>query len=222
MNRNIDGVIFDLDGVIVTTDEYHYKAWKRVAMDEEIYFDRKINERLRGVSRMKSLEIILESTECKYNEEEKAILAERKNNYYKEYIKQLSTSDILPGVSGLLEQLKREGVSIAIGSSSRNCDAILERIGLANYFNAVVNGNDITRSKPDPEVFLMAAVKLWLAPGRCLVVEDAEAGVTAAIRAGMKVLAVGSASFDKRASICASGLSKVTAEQILAVGSPTV
>jgi len=217
VNRSIDGVIFDLDGVIVTTDEYHYKAWKRMAMDEEIYFDRVINERLRGVSRMQSLEIILERTDCKYSEEEKARLAERKNNYYIEYINQLSSGDILPGALGLLDQLKKKKVSIAIGSSSRNCNTILEKIGLSSYFDAVVSGNDISRSKPDPEVFLLAAAKLRLDPGRCLVVEDAEAGVTAAIRAGMKVLAVGSASSDGRASMRAKDLSKVTIEEILAV-----
>lgn len=217
MSKCIEGVIFDLDGVIVTTDEYHYKAWKRMAMDEEIYFDRKINERLRGVSRMQSLEIILERTDSKYSEEEKARLAERKNNYYKEYIRQLSSRDILPGALPLLEQLKLKKILIAVGSSSKNCETILERIGLANYFDAVVSGNDIKRSKPDPEVFLLAAQKLCLDPGICLVVEDAQAGVTAALRAGMKVLAVGSASVDERATLRAADLSKVTAEEILAL-----
>lgn len=216
MKKGIEGVIFDLDGVIVTTDEYHYRAWKKIAMDEEIYFDRKINERLRGVSRMQSLEIILERTDSKYTEEEKVRLAERKNNYYKEYINQLNSRDILPGALPLMEQLKMEKIRIAVGSSSKNCDTILERIGLSSYFDAVVSGNDISRSKPDPEVFLLAAQRLCLEPGSCLVVEDALAGVTAALQAGMKVLAVGSASSDRRATIRAADLSKVTAEEILA------
>ncbi|MEN6316822.1 MAG: beta-phosphoglucomutase [Clostridiaceae bacterium] len=216
MKKGIEGVIFDLDGVIVTTDEYHYRAWKQIAMDEEIYFDRKINERLRGVSRMQSLEIILERTDSKYTEEEKARLAERKNNYYREYINQLNSRDILPGALSLLEQLKTEKIRIAVGSSSKNCDTILERIGLSSYFDAVVSGNDISRSKPDPEVFLLAAKRLCLEPGSCLVVEDALAGVTAALQAGMKVLAVGSASSDRRATIRAADLSKVTVEEILA------
>lgn len=217
MRTGIEGVIFDLDGVIVTTDEYHYKAWKHMAMDEEIYFDRKINERLRGVSRMQSLDIVLERSDSKYSEEEKARLAERKNNYYKEYIKQLNSSDILPGALSLLEQLKAKKIRIAVGSSSKNCNTILERIGLNNYFDAVVSGNDISRSKPDPEVFLLAAQRLSLKPDTCMVVEDAQAGVTAALRAGMKVLAVGSASTDERATMRAADLSKVTAEEILAV-----
>jgi len=216
LKKGIEGVIFDLDGVIVTTDEYHYRAWKKIAMDEEIYFDRKINERLRGVSRMQSLEIILERTDSKYTEEEKVRLAERKNNYYKEYINQLNSRDILPGALPLMEQLKMEKIRIAVGSSSKNCDTILERIGLSSYFDAVVSGNDISRSKPDPEVFLLAAQRLCLEPGSCLVVEDALAGVTAALQAGMKVLAVGSASSDRRATIRAADLSKVTAEEILA------
>ena len=212
--RNIDGVIFDLDGVIVSTDEYHYRAWKQLAMDENIYFDRKTNERLRGVSRMQCLEIVLEASERNYSEEEKAKLAETKNNYYKEYLNQLNDGDILPGVMELLKGLKDGGVKIAVGSSSRNCNFILEKIGLTGFFDAIAGGDDIKKSKPNPEVFLLAAKKLGLPADRCLVIEDAKAGVTAALNAGMKVLAVGSASNDKRATVRAYDLSNVTPEEL--------
>ncbi len=188
----IKAVIFDLDGVIVSTDDCHYEAWKRLADEEGIYFDRRINDRLRGVSRTASLEIVLERSERAYTEEEKK-LAERKNNYYKEFIKKLTSSDILPGVMDNLEELKKNGIKIAIGSSSKNTPIILKQIGLDGYFDAVSDGNNITKSKPDPEVFLKAAEMLKIPPENCLVVEDADAGIEAGKRAGMKTLAVNGA-----------------------------
>ena len=144
----IKAVIFDLDGVIVSTDDCHYEAWKKLADEEGIYFDRKINDRLRGVSRMASLEIVLERSEKTYTEEEKAELAERKNGYYKEFIKKLTPNDILPGVMDNLEELKKNGIKIAIGSSSKNTPIILKQIGLDGYFDAVSDGNNISKSKP--------------------------------------------------------------------------
>ena len=170
----IEAVIFDLDGVIVSTDECHYRAWKKTADEEGIYFDRKINDRLRGVSRMDSLEIVLERAERLYTDEEKVKLAERKNNYYKEYIKKLTKDDILNGVNENLAELKAKGIKVAIGSSSKNTPDILKYIGLDNYFDAVSDGNNITKSKPDPEVFLKAADMLGVPYEKCLVVEDAE------------------------------------------------
>lgn len=190
----IEGIIFDLDGVIVSTDECHYRAWKRMADEVNIFFDRAINERLRGVSRMESLEIILENSPKIYSSEEKIFLSDRKNRYYREQIGNLSEDNILPGVSELLTRCRRAGKKIAVGSSSKNTKLILERIGLTEAFDAVVDGNDIVRSKPDPEVFLKAAQAIGVAPEQCLVVEDAESGVQAGIAAGMRVLGVGSAS----------------------------
>lgn len=189
----IEAVIFDLDGVIVSTDECHYRAWKKTADEEGIYFDRKINDRLRGVSRMDSLEIVLERAERLYTDEEKVELAERKNNYYKEYIKKLTKDDILNGVNENLAELKAKGIKVAISSSSKNTPDILKYIGLDNYFDAVSDGNNITKSKPDPEVFLKAADMLGVPYEKCLVVEDADSGIEAGKRAGMYTLAVNNA-----------------------------
>ncbi|WP_438448404.1 beta-phosphoglucomutase [Gorillibacterium sp. sgz5001074] len=208
-------VIFDLDGVIVSTDEYHYRAWKRMCEEEGLPFDRSINERLRGVSRMDSLSIILEQAVRPYSEEEMRVLAERKNEYYKELLAGLSPNDLLPGVQELLETLRQRGIRTAIGSSSKNTPHILKRIGLADAFEAVADGNGITRSKPDPEVFLLAARKLGLAPADCVVVEDAEAGLEAARSAGMKAVGVGSASESLLADVRAKDLSQLGLEQLL-------
>jgi beta-phosphoglucomutase len=178
-----------------------------MADEEGIYFDKEINKRLRGVSRMESLEIILERSEKNYSLTEKDELATRKNDYYKEYIKKLTPDDILPGVMNALSELRNQGIKIAIGSSSKNTPIILERIGLDTYFDAVADGNDISNSKPDPEVFLLAAKKLDISPSNCLVVEDADAGVEAAIAGGMKVLAIGTAATNPRADYTAQDLS---------------
>lgn len=190
---NIKAVIFDLDGVIVTTDDCHYTAWKKMADDEGIYFDRKINERLRGVSRMQSLEIILEKSDKPYTEQEKIALAAKKNAYYVDLIQKLTPHDVLGGVTENLKTLKEQGIKIAIGSSSKNTPIILNRIGLADYFDAVSDGNNIKKSKPDPEVFLKAAEMLNIAPENCMIVEDADAGIEAGKRAGMKTFALGNA-----------------------------
>ncbi|WP_322908111.1 beta-phosphoglucomutase [Paenibacillus campi] len=189
----IKAVIFDLDGVIVSTDEFHYQAWKKMSDEEGIPFNHTINNRLRGVSRMESLNIILERAEREYTAEEKQALAERKNEYYKQSLVQLTPDDLLPGAKRAIDELKQRKVKIAIGSSSKNTPTILKQIGLADAFDAVADGNDITHSKPDPEVFLLAASKLGIPPEECLVVEDAEAGVQAAIAGGMNVAAVGDA-----------------------------
>ncbi len=190
---NIEAIIFDLDGVIVSTDECHYLAWKKMADEENIYFDKEINNRLRGVSRMESLEIVLEKSEKEYTEDEKTALATRKNGYYVEFISSLSPDAILPGVTETLEKLRDKGLKLAIGSSSKNTPLILERIGMDNYFDAVSDGNNITNSKPDPEVFVKAAEFLGIDPAVCAIVEDADAGIEAGKRAEMTTFAVGSA-----------------------------
>ena len=206
---SIKAVIFDLDGVVVSTDDYHYRAWKVMADEEGIYFDKTINERLRGVSRMESLEIILEKADKEYTNEEKIQMAEKKNSLYRELLNELTPNDILPGVMKVLEDLKAKNIKIAIGSSSKNTPMILGKIGLKDCFDAVADGNDIKNSKPDPEVFLLAARKVGMEAKECLVVEDADAGVEAALAGNMKVLAVGYASSNPKADYKFEDLSLV-------------
>ncbi|MFD0678548.1 MULTISPECIES: beta-phosphoglucomutase [unclassified Paenibacillus] len=196
---NIAAVIFDLDGVLVHTDHYHYLAWKRICDEEGITFDETVNHRLRGVSRTESLEIILEQTEHTYSQEMKLQLAERKNGYYKELLHSLSHSDTAVGVLETIGFLQKNRIRMAIGSSSKNAPLILEKLGLLDKFDAVADGNSIRNSKPDPEVFLIAAGRLGVEPELCLVVEDAASGIIAARRAGMKVVAVGQACMEEQA-----------------------
>lgn len=188
----IKGVIFDLDGVLVSTDELHYKAWKRLA-DEigVIDFNKEDNKRQRGVSRMESLEVVLEKGQKKYSDEEKVVLADRKNDYYKDVLQELDSGALLAGAIDTLKLLRRKGILIGVGSASKNTPMILEKTGLAPYIDKVSCGLDITRSKPDPEVFQVAAQKLNLKPEECLVVEDAAAGIVAARAAAMRSLGVG-------------------------------
>lgn len=190
----IEAVIFDLDGVLVTTDELHYEAWKRLGKEIGITnFTKEDNIRQRGVSRMASLEILLEKTDKMYIDEEKEELAARKNAYYLESLKQLSADDVLPGALDVLKKLKENGIKTAVGSASKNAPEILERTELIPYLDKIACGLDVTKSKPDPEVFLVAADKLGVAYENCLVVEDSDAGIEAAKAGGMFALAVGSA-----------------------------
>lgn len=186
-------VIFDLDGVICHTDMYHYQAWKQIADELGIYFDEEINNRLRGVSRMESFEIILERYDGTMSLEDKVVYTTRKNEAYKELLKNMSPADLSPEVKETLDGLRAKGLKLAIGSSSKNAGFILERLGLDGYFDAVSDGNNITRSKPDPEVFVKAAQLVGEASIDCLVVEDAKAGLEAAIGGGMDCAAMGDA-----------------------------
>ena len=188
----IRGIIFDLDGVLVSTDEMHYLAWKRLADELGITgFTREDNRRQRGVSRMASLEVVLEKADRIYSEAEKAVLAERKNNYYLELLENMDESAVLENVKDVLKVLKDKGLLLAVGSASRNAPVILMKTGLMPYLDKISCGLDTTKSKPDPEVFLVAAEKLALPPEECLVVEDSAAGIQAAVAGGMKSLAVG-------------------------------
>lgn len=186
-------VIFDLDGVICHTDKYHYQAWKKVADELGIYFDELINNRLRGVSRMESFDIILERYEGEMSLEEKIHWTEKKNDIYKELLKNMSPEDLTDEVKQTLDALRERGLKLAIGSSSKNAGFILGQIGLGEYFDAVSDGNNISRSKPDPEVFVKAAQFLEEEPEDCLVVEDAKAGLEAALAGGMDCAAIGDA-----------------------------
>ena len=194
------GIIFDLDGVICSTDEYHYQAWKALADRLGIPFDRERNNLLRGVSRMQSLEIILEKSGERYSEEEKAAFAEEKNRIYRELLAKMSHADLSNDVKNTLATLRKSHLELAIGSSSKNTPFILGRIGLGNFFDAVADGNCITHSKPHPEVFLKAAEMIGLSPAECLVVEDAHAGVEAAVAGGFDCAAIGDAKDDPRAT----------------------
>ena len=190
----VKGLIFDLDGVIVFTDQYHYKAWKQMADEKGIYFDQEINNRLRGVSRMESLEIILERYEGEpLSDEDKQKMAEEKNEIYKKLLEQMTPADVSDEVKETLDELRKRGYLLSIGSSSKNAKYILERTGIMDKFDAVSDGTNITRSKPDPEVFLKAGEFLEEDPANCVVVEDAYAGIDAAKAAGMLAVGLGDA-----------------------------
>ncbi|MCB6623458.1 MULTISPECIES: beta-phosphoglucomutase [Lachnospiraceae] len=190
----IKGLIFDLDGVLVFTDKFHYQAWKTMADELGVYFDETINHRLRGVSRMDSLEIILERYEgpdLSLREKEK--LAEKKNEIYRTLLESMTPDDVTKEVRDTLTKLREKGYKLAIGSSSKNAKFILEKVELKDAFDAISDGNNITKSKPDPEVFLKAAEYLGLPPKACMVVEDAEAGIEAAKKGGMYAAGIGEA-----------------------------
>ena len=192
--RAYEAVVFDLDGVICFTDVYHYRGWKSVADELGIPFDESVNNRLRGVSRMESLEIILEPYEGEpLSDDRKIELATIKNARYRVMLGELSPQDLDPAVRTTLDDLRGRGLKLAIGSSSKNAKYILERIGLGDYFDAISDGTNISRSKPDPEVFLKAAEYLGIDPAKCVVVEDAVAGIDAAHAAGMYGVAMGDA-----------------------------
>ena len=193
------GIIFDLDGVICSTDEYHFLAWKALADRLGIPFDRERNNLLRGVSRMASLNIILEKSSKTYTEAEKESFAEEKNTLYRQLLAKMSPADLSEDVKKSLETLRGTEIKLAIGSSSKNTPFILARIGLGDFFDAVADGNCITHSKPHPEVFLKAAEMIGLSPADCLVVEDAHAGVEAAVAGGFDCAAIGDAKEDPRA-----------------------
>lgn len=189
----LKGVIFDLDGVLLFTDKYHYLAWKALADKLNIPFDEKVNNRLRGVSRMDSLNIILSYSDQTFSEAEKEVMAEEKNELYREYLQKMTPLDVSDDTRAVLEKLRERGLKLAIGSSSKNTPLILEKTDMAKYFHAVSDGNNITRSKPDPEVFLKAAEYLNLQPCECIVVEDAEAGIDAGNAGGFVTVGIGCA-----------------------------
>ncbi len=189
----MNAVIFDLDGVICSTDKYHYIAWKRLADKYNVYFDEDINNTLRGVSRADSLEIILKHTDETYSDQKKQEMLVEKNDTYKELLTEVCPKDILPYVKETLNELKNRHFKLAIGSSSKNAKYILKQLGLENYFDAISDGNNIKRSKPDPEVFLKAADMLSESPDKCIVVEDAMAGIEAAVAGGFTSVGIGEA-----------------------------
>jgi len=203
---NIKGAIFDLDGVIVDTAKYHYLAWARLAKELGFDFTLQDNERLKGVSRVKSLEILIEIGDKNFSEAEKNIMAEKKNNWYVDYIKEMDESELLRGAKEYIMQLRNQGVKIALGSASKNAPMILENLKIVELFDAVIDGNRVSKAKPDPEVFILGALELGLESADCVVFEDAEAGVEAAKHAGMKVVGIGDKEILKDADFVISGL----------------
>lgn len=195
----IKACIFDLDGVIVDTAHYHYLAWRRLAKEIGVEFTASDNERLKGVSRMRSLEIICELGGVSLSEEEMRRMADRKNSWFGDYVAKMAPEEIFPGVKKLIDDLKGMGLAVALASSSKNAQTVIKLLGIETTFDAVVDGTMVVNSKPDPEIFLLAAKRLGVEPESCLVFEDAEAGVDAALAAGMKCVGVGSPVQLKRA-----------------------
>ncbi|PLK43677.1 beta-phosphoglucomutase [Emticicia sp. TH156] len=187
----IKAFLFDLDGVIVDTAIYHYQAWRQMANDLGFDITEEFNEKLKGISRMESLDIILQHGHLQLSEERKNELATRKNENYLQLVSKMTPADILPGVTDFFTQLKKNNIKTALGSVSKNAGLILERIGMLNDFDAIIDGNKIAKGKPDPEVFLKGAEELEVSPAECLVFEDAVAGVEAAKAGGMKAVGIG-------------------------------
>jgi beta-phosphoglucomutase len=205
--------IFDLDGVIVDTARYHFMAWKRLADKLGINFTEEDNERLKGVSRMASLEIILEIGNLKPDERLKQEYATLKNDWYVEYINKMSPSEILPGCVRFIKEVRNANIRTAIGSASKNTPMILDRVGIKDLFDAVADGNNISNAKPDPEVFLKAAEMVGVKPGECVVFEDAVAGVQAALNAGMICIGIGSPGILTKAHFVVPGLYEMNLEK---------
>jgi beta-phosphoglucomutase len=215
-NQNI-GCLFDLDGVLVDTAVYHYQAWKDLANSLGFDFTEAQNEHLKGINRMRSLEMILEWGGVEKSPEEQQALATTKNEAYVKMISKMTENEVLPGSLKLLQDLKAAGIKIALGSASKNSGLILERTGLAPLFDAIVDGNHVGTSKPNPEVFLKGAELLGVDPQHCIVFEDAQAGVQAAIAGNMKVVGIGEAANLKGADEVIRDLSEITVEQVVAL-----
>jgi beta-phosphoglucomutase len=206
MLSDMKAALFDLDGVIVDTAKYHYLAWKRLADELGVAFGPLDNERLKGVGRMQCMDIILELGGLSMGQAEKERQAARKNAWYVKLVSAMGKDEMLPGAEAYIESLRARGVGVALGSASKNAPLILERLGISSLFDAVVDGTKVTRSKPDPEVFLAGAAALGVAPRLCTVFEDAAAGIEAAKRAGMYAVGIGTAEALPEADMVVAGL----------------
>lgn len=209
--------LFDLDGVLVDTAKYHYIAWRRLAAHLGFAFTEADNEQLKGVSRMASLDILLAigGMSDRFMPIEKEALAKEKNDNYVDLISRMTPDEILPGAAELLRDLRQAGILIALGSASKNAPAILRRLQLTPLFDAIVDGSQVQRAKPDPEVFLLGAEKLGLDPACCIVFEDAAAGIQAAHSAGMKAIGIGRPEILREAELVVPGLADITVDTIM-------
>ena len=214
----ITAVLFDLDGVLVSTDEYHYRSWLRLSKEEGFdFFDHEFNHQFRGVARMECVEILTRASGRTYTSEQKKEIADRKNRYFAESLTSVTQDELLPGALAALQELKRRGIKIAVASNSRNARPIIRQVGIEPYLDAIVDGHEIENSKPDPEVFLLAAKNVGVAPAHCIVVEDAIAGLEAAKRAGMKALGIGTRERLPNADIVVPDLSAISIDELLSL-----
>lgn len=209
--------IFDLDGVLVDTAKYHYLAWLKISEKYGFHFNEIINEKLKGVSRTKCLEIIINNSNIKINENEKDIILKEKNDVYLNYIETLTPNEILPGVIDILDYAKKNNIYVCLGSASKNARPILTKVGINEYFDCIVDGSDVTKAKPDPEVFLIGANMLNTPPDKCVVFEDSDAGIEAAHKAQMKTVGVGLKNHELAVNLKCSNLTEITPEQIAAL-----
>lgn len=214
MTSKYQAGLFDLDGVIVDTAKYHYLAWRNLAQQLGFEFTEKDNQRLKGVSRMRSLEILLEVGGITLDDERKIALTKQKNEEYVAYIKQLDRSELLPGAEACLQQLRENGIKTALGSASKNAPLILKNLEIEHLFDAVIDGNKVTNAKPDPEVFLLGAQEIGVPADTCIVFEDAEAGLQAAQAAGMYAVGIGRAEELPSADIIFPGLHAVNVKDL--------
>jgi len=215
MGQAAVAVIFDLDGVLTDTAELHYQSWQRLMDEIGIPFDRQVNEALRGLSRQESLETILGERSREFTDEQKEEICRRKNDEYLARVAKMTPADLSPGAGELLQSLRERGVAVAVASSSKNAEAVLDRLGIRPLLDVLVDGNDVQRSKPDPQVFLVTAERLGLQPAQCLVVEDAASGVEAARAAGMRVVGLGPAERVGRAHRVAPTLADLNVDGLI-------
>ena len=211
----IKACIFDLDGVIVDTAKYHFIAWRRMANELGFDFTEEENEKLKGVSRMDSLNLILQWGRVEKTADEKQALAAQKNEWYREFILKMQSDEILEGVERFLEELKNKGIRIALGSSSKNAGTIIKQVGLEERFEVIIDGNNLTRSKPDPQVFQLGSEAMGVMPQECIVFEDASKGVDAALAGQFWAVGVGSPENLGHAHYVISGFKDVDFEEIL-------
>lgn len=212
----IHAVILDLDGVVTDTAEYHFLAWKKLADEEGIAFSRDDNDQLRGVSRRRSLELLLGAAISRYDETQIVAMMERKNSYYREMLQQITAQDLLPGAEALINTLRERSVKVAIGSASRNTPTVLDRLGIRDLFDAVSDGHSVVRPKPEPDVFVFAAGAVGIPVAECAVVEDARAGVQAALNAGMLAVGVGPAERVGHADVRYDTTADINIDEVLA------
>jgi beta-phosphoglucomutase len=212
----IQAVLFDLDGVLVSTDEYHFRSWVKLSAEEGFdFFDHEFNHKFRGVARMECIEIITNASGKQYTPEQKQELADRKNRYFVESLSHVTTEVILPGALEALHELRKRGIKTAVASNSRNALTIIRKTKIEHLLDVIIDGHQIENSKPDPEVFLLAAKKVGVTPAHCLVVEDAVTGIESARRAGMKSLGIGTKERLPNANVVISNLSAISVDELL-------
>ena len=207
--------LFDLDGVLVDTAVFHFQAWRRLTQELGFDIDEEFNETLKGISRMDSLDRILAHGNVSLSQEEKNVYAKQKNEWYLELVNQMTPADILPGVEDFLKEAQKQGIKIALGSASKNAQIILEKTGILHYFDALIDGNHVSKSKPDPEVFLKGAETLEVSNEQCVVFEDAFAGIQAAKAANMYAVGIGNPEVLNNADVVIAGFVDIKPESFI-------